>query len=207
MIRLGNSARFTPHEVDEFRQVGLDIGNVTHQEDEHKRLSRYATMNLAEIMKLPVTDVTDDVAHLYLWVPNAPLPDGLRVMQAWGFKYKANIVWHNVPKDGGPDGRGVGFYFRSTTELVLFGVKGKNARTSAPGRCQVNIIRSMKREHSCKPDQQYAIIEACSAAPFLEMFARGGRKDGVTPGNQADAYEMTWVTYPNNSRQLAILPA
>ena len=97
-------------------------------------------------------------------------------MQSWGFRYKSNIVWHKIRKDGGLDGRGVGFYFRNVTELLLFGVIGKNARTLAPGRSQVNYISSRKRLHSRKPDEQYPIIEACSRGPFLELFARGQRE-------------------------------
>ena len=81
-------------------------------------------------------------AHLYLWVPNALLPDGLKVMEAWGFQYKANIVWHKVRKDGGSDGRGVGFYFRNVTELLLFGVRGKNARTEARGAARSTCRRA-----------------------------------------------------------------
>ncbi len=167
---------------------------------EHKRLNRYDTMTLDDILALPVARVIDETAHLYLWVPNALLPDGLRVLEAWGFQYKSNLVWHKVRKDGGPDGRGVGFYFRNTTEIILFGVKGKNARTLAPGRRQVNIIRTMKREHSRKPDEQYQVIESCSPGPFLEMFGRGSREKWTTWGNQADDYEITWPTYSNNSQ-------
>lgn len=167
---------------------------------EHKRLNRYGTMVLDDILDLPVEQLTADTAHLYLWVPNALLPEGLKVLEAWGFEYKSNLVWHKVRKDGGPDGRGVGFYFRNTTELILFGVKGKNARTLAPGRSQVNIIRSMKREHSRKPDELYEIIEACSPAPRLEMFARGSRPGWSTWGNQADDYYPDWPTYSNHSQ-------
>jgi len=166
---------------------------------EHKRLNRYGTMTLSDILALPVADVTDEIAHLYLWIPNALLPVGLEVMKAWGFLYKSNIVWHKVRKDGGPDGRGVGFYFRNTTELVLFGVRGKNARTLAPGRRQVNIIRTMKREHSRKPDELYDVIEACSPGPFLELFARGTRLGWNAWGNQAEDYAPTWSTYSNHS--------
>lgn len=170
---------------------------------EHKRLSRYGTMNLDDIKALPVHDIVDDTAHLYLWVPNALLPEGLEVLKAWGFQYKSNIVWHKVRKDGGPDGRGVGFYFRNTTELILFGVRGKNARTLAPGRRQVNIIRTMKREHSRKPDEAYPLIESCSSGPFLEMFARGSREGWTTWGNQADEYYPDWNTYSNHSQSEA----
>lgn len=168
---------------------------------EHKRLSRYGTMTLNEIQSLPVMEAAQETAHLYLWVPNALLPEGLMVMKAWGFQYKSNIVWHKIRKDGGSDGRGVGFYFRNVTELILFGTRGKNARTLKPGRTQVNYLKSRKREHSRKPDEQYKIIEACSKGPFLELFARGRRQNWATWGNQADdSYEPTWSTYTNHSR-------
>lgn len=167
---------------------------------EHKRLSRYGTMTLDAICLLPVASIAADTAHLYLWVPNALLPEGLAVLNAWGFTYKTNLVWHKVRKDGGPDGRGVGFYFRNTTELLLFGVRGKNARTLAPGRSQVNIIRTMKREHSRKPDEIYELIERCSNGPYLEMFARGARPGWRVWGNQTDDYFPDWPTYANHSQ-------
>lgn len=167
---------------------------------EHRRLSRYGTMPLKEIAELPVSEFLAETAHLYLWVPNALLPDGLRVMAAWGFDYKSNLVWHKVRKDGGSDGRGVGFYFRNVTELVLFGVRGKNARTLAPGRRQVNLLATMKREHSRKPDEFYRIVEECSPGPYLELFARGGRRNWKVWGNQAESYFPSWPTYANHSQ-------
>jgi len=167
---------------------------------EHRRLSRYGTMSLADIAALPVPRLAAPVSHLYLWVPNALLPEGLSVMQAWGFTYKSNIVWHKVRKDGGSDGRGVGFYFRNVTELLLFGVRGKNARTLGPGRRQVNLLSTRKREHSRKPDEIYPIIEACSPGPRLELFARGARPGWCVWGNEAsDGYEPSWPTYAHNS--------
>ena len=166
---------------------------------EHRRLNRYGTMTLEDIKALPVAEAAAATSHLYLWVPNALLPEGLAVMAAWGYQYKSNIVWHKVRKDGGPDGRGVGFYFRNTTELVLFGVRGKNARTLAPGRRQVNILKTQKREHSRKPDEFYEIVEACSPGEYLEMFARGSRDGWTTWGNQADEYSPNWPTYKNHS--------
>jgi len=152
---------------------------------EHRRLTRYGTMRLDEILALPVEQLAAPTAHLYLWCPNALLPEGLAVMKAWGFTYKSNLVWHKVRKDGGSDGRGVGFYFRNVTELILFGVRGKNARTLAPGRRQVNLLATRKREHSRKPDEQYALIEACSPGPFLELFARHPRAGWAQWGNEA----------------------
>jgi N6-adenosine-specific RNA methylase IME4 len=141
---------------------------------EHKRLMRYRTMPLEQILELPVARIAKPQAHLYLWVPNALLREGLLVMERWGFTYKTNVVWYKVRKDGGPDGRGVGFYFRNVTELVLFGVRN-SLRTLQPGRRQVNLISTRKREHSRKPDELYDIIEACSPAPYLELFARHAR--------------------------------
>jgi N6-adenosine-specific RNA methylase IME4 len=153
---------------------------------EHRRLSRYDTMTAKEIAALPVADVAAARSHLYLWVPNALLADGLMVLEEWGFTYKANLVWHKVRKDGGSDGRGVGFYFRNVTELVLFGVRG-TMRTLPPGRSQVNLLATRKREHSRKPDEQYEIIESCSPGPYLELFARYPRPGWSAWGNEAGA--------------------
>lgn len=167
---------------------------------EHHRLSRYPTMTLDDIKALPVSEIAEDNAHLYLWVPNALLAEGLAVMEAWGFNYKTNMIWYKIRKDGGPDRRGVGFYFRNVTEIILFGVRGKNVRTLQPGRTQPNIITSQKREHSRKPDEQYQVIESCSWGPFLELFGRGQRKGWTTWGNQAQAYTPDWSTYANHSQ-------
>ena len=172
---------------------------------EHKRLKRYETLPLREICSIPVSSCITDAAHLYLWVPNALLKEGLEVMAAWGFEYKTNIVWHKVRKDGEPDGRGVGFYFRNTTELLLFGIHG-SLRTLAPGRSQVNIIKSIKQEHSRKPDEQYDIIESCSPPEYLELFGRGSRDGWTVWGNQAEEYEISWKTYANNSKTVRQKP-
>lgn len=171
---------------------------------EHKRLSRYPTMTLQEIKDLPVEAIVNETAHLYLWVPNALLADGLQVMGHWGFTYKTNLIWYKVRKDGGSDRRGVGFYFRNVTEMILFGVRGKNARTLQPGRSQENIISTQKRERNRKPDEQYEIIEACSPGPYIELFARGPRKGWVGWGNQADDYTPNWDTYSNHSQSNVI---
>lgn len=191
---------------DAFRTILADppwrfINRTGKVAPEHLRLNRYETMSTDEICALPVSTMTASTAHLYLWVPNALLPDGLHVLRAWGFEYKTNIVWQKIRKDGGPDGRGVGFYFRNVTELLLFGTKGKNARTEQAGRRQINFIASRKREHSRKPDEQYQLIESCSRGPYLELFARGTRPGWHYWGNEAhDGYQPTWKTYAHNSK-------
>ncbi len=150
---------------------------------EHQRLLRYPTLELEEIFDLPVRGLAAPQSHLYLWVPNALLAEGLETMKRWGFTYKSNLVWFKRRKDGGPDGRGVGFYFRNVTELVLFGIRG-SMRTLPPGRRQVNFLASQKREHSRKPEQLYNIIEACSPGPYLELFARHPRSGWRQWGNE-----------------------
>lgn len=162
---------------------------------EHRRLKRYETLKTDDLCAMPVGDLAAERAHLYLWCPNALLPEGLRVMEAWGFTYKSNVVWYKVRKDGGPDGRGVGFYFRNVTELLLFGVKG-SMRTLAPGRRQTNVIVRRKEEHSRKPGDAYDIIESCSPGPYLELFARNQREGWVSWGDQADSYEASRPLIP-----------
>ena len=157
---------------------------------EYRKLHRYNSLAFSEILSLPVKELALENSHLYLWVPNALIEQGLQVMQRWGFKYKTNIVWYKIRKDGGPDGRGVGFYFRNVTELVLFGVRG-SMRTLQPGRRQVNIMTTRKREHSRKPDELYDIIEKCSPGPYLELFARYIRPGWAQWGNEIDEGQPT----------------
>jgi len=160
---------------------------------EHGRLLRYKPMSLKEIEALPVRRLAQERSHLYLWVPNALLAEGLAVMKAWGFTYKTNLVWYKIRKDGGPDGRGVGFYFRNVTELLLFGVRGR-MRTLQPGRRQVNVALARKNGHSRKPDAFYEIIEACSPGPHLELFARKYREGWEQWGDELDADDFPLLT-------------
>ena len=153
---------------------------------EHKRLHRYPTMAINEILALPVGEMAAPTSYIYLWVPNALLRWGLDCLEEWGFEYKTNLIWYKQRKDGGPDGRGVGFYFRNVTEVVLFGVRGTGARTREAGRRQTNIIASQKEQHSKKPDELYSIIEACSHGPYLELFARFQRRGWDQWGNEMD---------------------
>lgn len=162
---------------------------------EHKRLYRYHTMTDVEIMEMPIRDLALPQSHLYLWVPNALVQTGLKVMEAWGFTYKTLLIWYKVRKDGGPDRRGVGFYFRNVTELILFGVRGK-VRTLNPGRTQENIIVSQKTQHSRKPDQIYTIIERCSPGPYLELFARTTRPNWISWGDEVGKFgQSKSITY------------
>jgi N6-adenosine-specific RNA methylase IME4 len=97
-------------------------------------LRRYETLSFQEINELPVAQLALPKSHLYLWVPNALIQEGLEVMKRWGFTYKTHIVWYKTRKDGGPDGRGVGFYFRNVTEMLLLVLADKCERLRLDGR-------------------------------------------------------------------------
>ncbi len=193
------SCRFSTVLIDPPWRFSNRTGKVA---PEHKRLNRYPTMSMEELAAMPVADIALPKSHLYLWCPNALLFEGLSIMKAWGFTYKTNLVWFKVRKDGGPDGRGVGFYFRNVTELVLFGVRGRH-RTLAPGRRQVNLLATRKEEHSRKPDELYSIIEECSPGPFVELFARQQRPCWTAWGNQVETYATTKQHHPGYTRARA----
>lgn len=208
----GNDSPFAPdlleHYAEKFGTILADppwrFSNRTGKmAPEHRRLARYTTMTNEEIMALPIADLALPKSHLYLWVPNALVLEGLEVMRRWGFTYKTNLVWFKRRKDGGPDGRGVGFYFRNVTELVLFGTRG-NLRTLAPGRRQVNMVSSQKREHSRKPDELYDVIEQCSPGPFLELFARYERQGWAQWGNEIDIQASSTC---EQEKKVSVLPA
>ena len=181
----GIEGRFTTILIDPPWRFTNRTGKVA---PEHKRLHRYRTMSFDEIAALPLAQISNDNSHLYLWCPNALLLEALTIMKSWGFTYKTNIVWYKTRKDGGPDGRGVGFYFRNVTELLLFGVRGK-LRTQTAGRTRVNVVISRKQEHSRKPTQVYEVIEQCSPGPYLELFARTRRAGWTQWGDELGIYE------------------
>ena len=162
---------------------------------------KYPTLKLKELIELDVQSIADDDCMLFMWTTGPQMANSIKLGEAWGFEYKGNIIWEKVRKDGMPDGRGVGFYFRNVTEILLFGIRGDNNRTLAPARSQVNLIRAIKREHSRKPDEIVDLIEKCSPGPYIELFARGDRAGWDMWGNQANEdYEPTWSTYANHTK-------
>ena len=138
-------------------------GKIRRGADRH-----YPLMKTEQIMTMPVSEIADDDAHLYLWVTNGKLPDGLKVMEAWGFKYKTNIAWAK-------DRMGLGQYFRGQHELCLFGVRGNIPyRTLSSGkRAQGRtLITAPRRAHSEKPEELRSMIQIVSPGPYIELFAR-----------------------------------
>lgn len=145
---------------------------------------RYATMALADICDMPVESIAAQDAHLYLWVPTAMLPEGLKVMEHWGFRYTTSLTWLKTRRDGEPDGSGVGFYFRNASELLLFGVRG-SLRTLPAARSMTNVITARRREHSRKPMEAYHVIEQSSPGPRVELFARQERPGWAVWGDES----------------------
>ena len=134
----------------------------------------YPLMPLREICALPVSNLAEDNAHLWLWVTNATIHAGRDVMEAWGFSYRSILTWIK-PRFT------LGMYLRNQTEHVLLGVRG-NAPIQF--RSQGTWFYAPLQEHSHKPEEQYAIIERCSPGPYLELFARRRQPGWDVWGNQ-----------------------
>lgn len=127
----------------------------------------YQTLPMADLLALPVARLADDDCHLYLWITNRSLPKGFALLDAWGFRYVTCLTWCKPSF-------GMGNYFRGQSEHVLFGVRG----SMAIKRKDVGTVLNAKRGpdgHSSKPEEFYAMVESCSHAPYVEMFARRQR--------------------------------
>jgi len=145
-------------------------GRIKRGADRH-----YPLMKTQDIMDLDVKSISCDNAHLYLWVTNNKLPDGLKVMEAWGFNYKTVITWTK-------DRFGLGQYFRGNTEQCLFGVKGMIPYKVVNGKRQQGVtgFEANRTEHSAKPSEMIRMIEKVSDREGynkIELFARS-KKDG-----------------------------
>lgn len=132
----------------------------------------YGTMPISDLLALPVGEMSDDDAHLYLWITNRSLPKGFALMEQWGFRYITTLTWCKPSI-------GMGNYFRGSTEQVLFGVKGSQPIKRKDVGTWFQAPRG-PNGHSSKPIEFYPLVESCSPGPYLEMFARSNR-DGWTP--------------------------
>lgn len=126
-------------------------------------LRHYDLMTQEQIEDMPIKYLAAENAHLYLWIPAGLLPEGLRVMEAWGFSYRNFLSWPKL------NALPLGNTFRNNVEAVLFGVRGK-APVKFHG--QPNLIIGPRQDHSHKPEETYPIIERMSHEPYLELFAR-----------------------------------
>lgn len=137
----------------------------------------YSLMSLEQIRALPVSELAEEDAHLWLWVTNATLRHGFEVMDAWGFTYRSPLTWMKPRLQ-------LGQYLRNMTEHLLFGTRG---RAPVNFRAQPTWFIAPVQEHSHKPEEQFAIIERVSKGPYLELFARRRQPGWDAWGNEIDS--------------------
>jgi N6-adenosine-specific RNA methylase IME4 len=155
-----------------------DWGDEGDQDQLGRARPTYATMPLAEIAALPIAEIADQDAHLYLWITNRSLPKGFALLDAWGFRYVTCLTWCKPSI-------GMGNYYRGSTEQVLFGIRGSQPLQ----RRDVGTWFAANRPgvHSAKPPEFYRLVESCSPGPYLELFARQPRAGWTVWGAEAAA--------------------
>ncbi len=156
-----------------------DWGDEGDQDQLGRARPTYGTMSIDALLALPVGEYAAPDAHLYLWITNRSLPKGFALLERWGFRYITCVTWAKPSF-------GMGNYFRGQTEQVLFGVRGSLPLNRKDASTLFTAPRG-PRGHSSKPAEFYGFVESCSPGPYLEMFARGGRKDWTSWGAEADA--------------------
>lgn len=136
----------------------------------------YDTMSIDEIAALPLGDIAEQNAHVYLWITNRSLPKGFALLEMWGFRYVTALTWVKPHF-------GMGNYFRGQTEHVLFGVRGNLPLLRNDRGTVIEAPRA--GPHSAKPDAFYELVQECSPGPWLEMFSRNARPGWVGWGAEA----------------------
>ncbi len=138
----------------------------------------YTTMSVDSIALMGdwVKEIADPRSHLYMWTVSNFLPEALQVIEDWGFRYVTNLAWVK-------DKIGLGYYFRTKHELLLFGVRGKPRKPKEMSAIE-SIIHAPRLEHSAKPHEFYELIERASPGPYLEIFARNKREGWHSWGNE-----------------------
>lgn len=174
--------------MDLFKTIVMDPpwmerggGRITRGAQRHYELMDKAAIIRTVTQSEHWNDIDDD-AHLYLWVTNNHLPNGLEVMSALGFKYVTNVCWAK-------DRHGLGQYFRGQHELCLFGTRGKGYNVRTADKTISTVVNAKRTEHSRKPDEFYSMVERRSTGPYLDMFGRRGRLGWTVWGDEAPTGE------------------
>ena len=151
--------------------------------------NHYHTMNIKDIMALPVDKIADKDCILFLWITFPCLKEGIEVMERWGFKYKTcGFNWVKRNKKKNTYFMGLGFWTRSNSEVCLIGTKGQPKRVSksVPQICDARIM-----EHSRKPAEiRERIVELCGELPRIELFARDKVKGWDSLGDEIDGKDI-----------------
>jgi len=136
-------------------------------------VSIYGSMSIEELKRLRINEIAAERSHLYLWTTNSFILEAHELLKAWGFTYKTMLTWTKVKDDGSPSSK-TGYYFRSATEHVLFGVRGNMPLMVT--EVVSNAMLHRRLPHSVKPDAFYSMVEEVSMAPRLDVFGRRRRK-------------------------------
>lgn len=152
----------SPVPQSRFRTILADPPWDVQQKGARGAEQHYHLMSLERIAAMPVAELAEDDAHLWLWVTNATLRDGYDIAAAWGFTVRSPLTWVKFRL-------GLGNYLRNSTEHLLFCTRGK---APVKFRSQPTWINAPVQEHSHKPEEQFALIERVSDGPYLELFAR-----------------------------------
>lgn len=160
-----------------YRTILADPPWSLHQKGRRGAAMHYDLMPLERIKAMPVADLAEENAHLYLWTPNNIIPEALQVVKTWGFTYRNMLVW-GKPK------LGLGVYIRTSHESCIFATRGK-----APVKfhAQPSFMFCAQQDHSHKPEEQFAIIQRLSNGPYLELFARRRTPGWDVWGNEIDS--------------------
>lgn len=161
-------------------------------------VARYGCMSIADLCAMPVADVADDDAHLYLWTTNSFMVEAHTIARAWGFEPKTILTWVKTRAEDGKPSMKTGYYFRGATEHVLFCVRG-SLPLQGEAHATAFLTPRPQRGHSAKPDYFYAMVEKQSLAPRLEIFARP--QDALWP--KRDGW-MTWGNELQNDVELVL---
>lgn len=151
--------------------------------------NHYHTMNIKDIMALPVDKIADKDCILFLWITFPCLKEGIEVMERWGFKYKTcGFNWVKRNKKKNTYFMGLGFWTRSNSEVCLIGTKGQPKRVS---KSVTQICDARIMEHSKKPAEiRERIVELCGELPRVELFARDKVKGWDSLGDEIDGKDI-----------------
>jgi N6-adenosine-specific RNA methylase IME4 len=148
-----------------------------NQQGKRGASSHYNLMTLEQIKSMPIADLAEDNAHLWLWIPTNEVDSGFKVARAWGFEPKSIYTWCKLKL-------GLGNYLRGGTEYCIFAIRGK---LPIQFKGQLNWGIHPLQDHSHKPEEVHKIIERCSPGPYLELFARRRQPNFDVWGNQIDS--------------------
>jgi len=140
--------------------------------------NQYPTMEVEDICNLPINEIAQNDAVLFLWATSPKLTEAMKVISSWGFNYRTNAVWVK-------NKIGMGYYFRQQHELLLVATRGDIPAPSPDTRVS-SVIEAPRTEHSKKPGEVYEIISAMYAGlPKIELFCRDPQEGWDAWGNQA----------------------